>query len=168
MALSMYQATIPVFVRMLNNLSSILTKASHHAEAKKIDQAVFINARLAPDMFALARQVQIASDTAKGCGARLTGVEIPSYADTETTFAELHERITKTVEFLNSIPEEQFNGSEERKITLKMRSGEIQFSGQEYVLYFVLPNFYFHITTAYDILRHNGIEIGKMDFLGPV
>lgn len=164
----MYQATIPVFVRMLNNLSSILTKASHHAEAKKIDQAVFINARLAPDMFALARQVQIASDTAKGCGARLTGVEIPSYADTETTFAELHERITKTVEFLNSIPEEQFNGSEERKITLKMRSGEIQFSGQEYVLYFVLPNFYFHITTAYDILRHNGIEIGKMDFLGPV
>ncbi len=168
MAFSMYQATIPVFIRMLNNLSAILTKASHHAEAKKIDPSVLINARLAPDMFALARQVQIASDTAKGCGARLANIEIPTYEDKEITFAELHERITKTVQFLKSIPEEKFNGSEERKITLKMRSGEIHFNGQQYVLTFALPNFYFHVTTAYDILRHNGLDIGKMDFLGSV
>ncbi|CEG57137.1 DUF1993 domain-containing protein [Legionella fallonii] len=168
MALSMYQATIPAFIRMLNNLSAILIKASHHAEAKKIDPAVFINARLAPDMFALARQVQIATDTAKGCGARLADVEIPSYADTETSFAELHERIAKTVQFLKSIPEEKLNGSEEREITLKMRGSEIRLSGQQYVINFALPNFYFHVTTAYDILRHNGLEIGKMDFLGAV
>lgn len=164
----MYQATIPAFIRMLNNLSAILIKASHHAEAKKIDPAVFINARLAPDMFALARQVQIATDTAKGCGARLADVEIPSYADTETSFAELHERIAKTVQFLKSIPEEKLNGSEEREITLKMRGSEIRLSGQQYVINFALPNFYFHVTTAYDILRHNGLEIGKMDFLGAV
>ena len=166
MALSMYQVTIPVFIRMLNNLLSILTKASHYAEAKKIDPAVLINARLAPDMFALARQIQIASDTAKGCGARLAEMEIPSYADTETTFEELHERITKTIQFLKSINKDKFNGCEDRQIVLKVRGKEIHFSGQDYVLSFVIPNFYFHVTTAYDILRHNGLEIGKMDFLG--
>ncbi|WP_454782828.1 DUF1993 domain-containing protein [Legionella sp. WA2022007384] len=166
MALSMYQVTIPVFIRMLNNLLSILAKASQYAEAKKIDPAVLINARLAPDMFALARQIQIASDTAKGCGARLAEMEIPSYADTETTFAELHERITKTIQFLKSINKDKFNGCEDRQIVLKARGKDIHFTGQDYVLSFVIPNFYFHVTTAYDILRHNGLEIGKMDFLG--
>jgi uncharacterized protein len=166
MALSMYQATVPVFIHMLNNLSSILTKASHYAEAKKVDPAVLMNARLAPDMFALARQVQIAADLAKGCGARLAEIEIPTYADTETTFAELHERITKTVHFLKSINKDQFNGCEERQIILKIRGNDLHFSGLDYVLSFVTPNFYFHVTTAYNILRHNGVEIGKMDFLG--
>jgi hypothetical protein len=168
MALSMYQTTVPVFIRMLNNLSTILTKAAHHAELKKIDPAVFINARLAPDMFALARQVQIATDVAKGCAARLADIEIPSFADTETTFPELHERLAKTVRFLEGINAAQLNGSEERTINLKLRGEEISFTGPDYTLGFALPNFYFHVTTAYDILRHNGLDIGKRDFLGKI
>jgi hypothetical protein len=166
MSLSMYQATIPVFIRMLNNLSTLLTKAAHYAETKKFDPAVLINARLAPDMFALARQVQIASDTAKGCGARLTNIEIPSFADTETTFDQLHERIAKTVQFLQNINAAKFDGCEERTVTLKLPNEELQLTGQDYAMLFALPNFYFHFTTAYDILRHNGLDIGKKDFLG--
>ena len=162
----MYQVTIPVFIRMFNNLSSILTKASHYAEEKKIDPAVLINARLAPDMFTLARQIQIASDAAKGCGARLAQIEIPSYTDTETTFTELSERITKTIQFLKSIDKDKFEGSEEREVIMKVPGRDLHFSGQDYVMNFVLPNFYFHVTTAYNILRHNGVAIGKMDFLG--
>jgi hypothetical protein len=166
MSLTMYQASIPVFVRMLGNLSSILDKAAAHAEAKKIDPPVFINSRLAPDMYPLSRQVQIATDMAKGCAARLAGIEVPGYEDNETTFAELQARIAKTVAFLQSVSELQINGSEERTVTLKLRDNEISFLGQPYLLNFVLPNFYFHITTAYAILRHNGVEIGKMDFIG--
>lgn len=166
MSLNMYQASIPVFVRMLGNLSSILDKAAAHAEAEKIDQAVFINARLAPDMYPLSRQIQIATDMVKGCAARLAGIDVPSYEDNETTFADLKARITKTVAFLKSINAEQINGSEDRTITLKLRGKEVSFLGQSYLLNFVLPNFYFHITVAYAILRHNGLEIGKMDYIG--
>jgi uncharacterized protein len=166
MSLDMYQASIPVFVRMLGNLSSILDKALTHAEAKKIDPAVFITGRLAPDMFPLSRQVQIATDMVKGCAARLAGVDVPSYEDNETTFADLQARIDKTVEFLQSVSAEQINGGEGRTVTLKIRGKEVNFQGQPYLLDFVLPNFYFHITATYAILRHNGVEIGKMDYLG--
>lgn len=168
MSLSMYQASVPVLIRGLNNLAVILNKGIAHAEAKNIAPEVFLQARLAPDMFPLVRQVQSVSDIAKGCAARLAGIEVPSYADTETTFPELQERIAKTVTFLESIASEQIDGSEERAITLKIRSHEIHFIGQGYLLAFAMPNFYFHLTTAYDILRHNGVELGKMDYLGGV
>lgn len=166
MQLSMYQASIPVFVRALGNLSAILDKAAAHAEARKIDPPVFINARLAPDMFPLSRQVQSASDSAKGCAARLAGIEVPRYEDTETTFAELRARIAKTVMFMQGVKAAQVDGSEDRTITLKLRGREVNFSGREYLLNFVLPNFFFHATAAYAILRHNGLEIGKTDYLG--
>lgn len=166
MSLTMYQASIPVFIRMLGNLSAILDKADAHAEAKKIDQAVFINARLSPDMYPLSKQVQIATDMVKGCTARLAGIEVPSYEDNETTFSDLQARIAKTVAFLQSVNEGQINGSEQRTVTLKLRGKEVSFIGQPYLLNFVLPNFYFHITATYAILRHNGVDIGKMDFLG--
>ena len=162
----MYQASIPVFVRMLGNFSAILDKAIAHAEAKKIDHAVFINARLAPDMYPLSRQVQIATDIVKGGGARLAGIAVPSYEDNETTFAELQARIAKTMAFLQSLTAGQITGSEDRTITLNIRGKEINFLGQPYLLNFVIPNFYFHITCAYAILRHNGVDVGKMDFLG--
>jgi hypothetical protein len=162
----MYQASVPVFLRGLENLAAILAKGAAHAEAKKIDPAVFINARLAPDMLPLARQVHIASDAAKGCVARLAGVEVPSFPDTETTFPELQARIAKTVDFVKGFSAAQIDGSEERACTLKTRNGEINLPGQDYLLKLSLPNFFFHVTTAYDILRHNGVELGKMDYLG--
>jgi uncharacterized protein len=166
MTLSMYQASLPNFIRGLNNLSAILTKAAAHAEAKKIDPSVFINARLAPDMFPLSRQVQITTDQVKGFAARIAGVEIPSYPDTESTFPELQARITKTVDFLKSFKPEQIDGNEEKNIELKAGQRELKFKGQDYLTHFVIPNFYFHITTAYAILRHNGLEIGKKDYIG--
>ncbi len=166
MSLTMYQASIPVFVRMLDNLSGILDKAAAHAEAKKIDPAIFINARLAPDMFPLSRQVQIATDMVKGCAARLAGIDVPSYEDNETTFSELQARIAKAKAFIESVSASQIDGSEERKITLKFGSKELNFLGQAYLLDFVLPNFHFHLTTTYAILRHNGVEIGKKDYTG--
>lgn len=166
MSLSMYQISIPVFIRQLSNLSAILKKAEEHALARKIEAEVFINARLAPDMFPLSRQVQIATDGAKGCAARLAGVEVPSYPDTEKTFPELQARIAKTIEFLKTFNAKQIDGSEERKVTLKLRGQDTTFSGQPYLLNFVLPNLYFHITTTYAILRHNGLDIGKKDFIG--
>ncbi|MCC7048168.1 MAG: DUF1993 family protein [Alphaproteobacteria bacterium] len=166
MSLSMYQASVPVFLRMLGNLLAILDKAAKHADAKKIDPSVFVTARLAPDMFALARQVQIATDAAKGCAARLAGVEVPSYADTEASIPELQARIAKTIDFIKSIKPAQIDGSEDRTVTLKMRGKDVSFKGQPYMLNVAMPNFYFHVTTTYDILRHNGVEIGKTDFLG--
>lgn len=166
MSLSIYQASVPVFVRMLDNLSKILDLAVQYAEEKKIEPSVLINARLAPDMYPLSRQVQIATDMAKGCAARLAGMEVPVYEDNETTFPELQERIAKTLAFIQSVSADQIDGSEERHITLKLRSREVSFTGQPYLLHFVLPNFYFHVTTAYAILRHNGLAIGKMDFIG--
>jgi hypothetical protein len=166
MTLSMYQASVPVFGRGLESLSAILNKAATHAEAKKIDPVVFITARLAPDMFALARQVQIASDAAKGCVARLAGVDVPSYPDTESTFPELAARVAKTIAFVKGFTAAQIDGSEDRNVTLKMRGEERKFSGQAYLFNLALPNFYFHVTTTYDILRHNGVELGKADYLG--
>jgi uncharacterized protein len=164
--ISMYQASVPVFIRMLGNLRAILAKGAAHAEARKFDPAVLINGRLAPDMFALARQVQIAADMAKGAAARLAGVEPPKYEDNETTFPELHARIDKTIAFLETLKPAQIDGSEARSITLTMRSGTRSFVGLPYLVDFVLPNLYFHATTAYNILRHNGVELGKGDFLG--
>jgi len=166
MSLTMYQASVPVFVRMLGNLSAILDKAAAHAEAKKIDPAIFINARLAPDMYPLSRQIQIATDMVKGCVARLAGIDVPSYEDNEKTFAELQARIAKTVAFIQSISAAQIDSSEEREIILKFGSREMHFLGQAYLLDFVMPNFHFHLTTTYAILRHNGVEIGKRDYVG--
>ncbi len=166
MTLSMYQASIPVFIRVLGNLSKILDKGFAFAETKKIDPGVLINARLAPDMFPLSRQVQIATDGVKGCAARLAGIEVPSYLDNETTFPELQARIKKTVDFVNTVNPSQIDGSEERIVTLKVRNRELTFKGQPYLLHYVLPNLFFHTTTAYAILRHNGVEVGKLDYLG--
>jgi hypothetical protein len=165
MSISMYQASSPVFVRMLNNLSAILKKAEADAETRKIDTAVFANARLAPDMRPLTGQIQMATDSAKGCAARLAGVEVPSFPDVETTFAELQDRIARTVAFIEGVPADKIDGSEAREVVLKFPNGEMKFTGQDYLLTFVLPNFLFHVTTAYAILRHNGVPIGKMDFL---
>ena len=166
MSLSMYEASIPVFIRMLNNLSAILDKAVANAEARKIDPAAFIQARLAPDMHPLPRQIQIATDGAKGCAARLAGIDPPSYPDTETTFSELKERLAKTVAFLESVSAEQLEGSEDRAITLKFPGNEKTFTGKVFLQNFALPNLYFHATAAYAILRHNGVDVGKRDFLG--
>ena len=166
MSISMYQSSIPVFVRQLTNLSAILKKAEEHAIAKKIEPEVFINARLAPDMFPLSRQIQIATDGVKGAAARLAGVEVPSFPDTEKTFSELQARIAKTIEFAKTFSAKQIDGSEDRKVTLKLRGQDTTFSGQPYLLNFVLPNLYFHITVAYAILRHNGVDVGKKDFIG--
>ncbi len=166
MSLSMYHASLPVLQRMLGNLQAILHKAEAYAAARKIEPSVLLNARLAPDMLPLISQVQIATDTAKGCAARLAGLEVPSYADTESSFAELQARIDKTLAFIAGIDAAQLEGSEGRSITLKFPNMELNYNGQDYLLSFVLPNFFFHVTTAYAILRHNGLEIGKMDFLG--
>lgn len=166
MALSMYQASVPGMMRTLNNLAAILGKAAAHAEARKIDPAVLIGSRLYPDMFALGRQIQIASDNAKGCAARLAGMEPPKYEDKEASFPELLERLKKTVAYLETFRPEQIDGSETRAITLQMRSGALNFDGQTYLLHYALPNFHFHAVTAYAILRHCGVDIGKKDFLG--
>jgi hypothetical protein len=166
MSLSMYQASVPVFQKMLGNLKAILQKAEAHAAAKKIDPAVLLNSRLFPDMFALTRQIQIATDVSKGAVCRLSGTDIPSYEDKEATFAEIHARIDKTLALLATFKPEQIDGQEERDITITPGGTERKFKGQAYLLHWALPNFYFHIMTTYAILRHNGVEVGKMDYLG--
>ena len=166
MTLSMHAASVPCFVRMLTSLDAILVKTQAHAAAKKIDPAVLLNARLFPDMFTLMRQIQIATDHAKGAVARLAGVDVPKYEDDEQTLEEIRARLAKTVAFLGSFTAAQLNGSENATITLKIGGQERSFNGQDYLLGFALPNFYFHVVTAYDILRHNGIEIGKRDYMG--
>ena len=166
MSLSMYQASVPTFVRMLNNLSAILDKAAAHVEAKKIDQSVLLQSRLYPDMFNFMRQIQITADFAKGTISRLAGMEPPKYEDTETSFADLKARIQKTLDFIQTFKREQIDGSEEKIINIKAGQRELSFPGQIYLLHFALPNFYFHAATAYAILRHNGVEVGKMDFIG--
>jgi uncharacterized protein len=168
MSLSMYAASIPTFVHGLKNLSAILDKAEKYAQEKKIDPSVLITARLYPDMFALSRQVQIACDIVKGGVARLAGGEVPSFPDTESTFAELQARIQKTIDFIESKSASQVNGSEERDINLTVGGHVMKFTGQDYLLKFVIPNFYFHISVTYSILRHNGVGVGKMDFLGNI
>ena len=166
MAVSMYQASVPAFVQMLSSLAAILDKAEAYAAERKIDPAVLLGWRLAPDMFALARQVQIATDHAKGCCARLAAVEVPKYADDETAFADLRARIARTIDFVRSFEPSDFDGSEDRGITITAGGRELRFKGQQYLVNFVLPNFYFHVTTAYNILRHCGLPIGKRDFMG--
>ncbi|MEI7430159.1 MAG: DUF1993 domain-containing protein [Betaproteobacteria bacterium] len=168
MTISMYEASVPAFVSMLNNLSAMLDKAQAYAESKKVAPAVLPASRLFIDMFPLSKQVQIACDFAKGTVARLAGIEIPKYEDNELTIDELKARIAKTIAFVESVAAAQINGSEDKEITLSVGGQEMKFKGQPYLLGFSLPNFYFHLTTAYNILRHNGVEIGKRDFMGLV
>jgi hypothetical protein len=165
-ALSMYRASLPVFVRALENLKAILAKAAAHAASRKLDPLVLTGARLYPDMFPLARQVQIACDTAKNSAARLAGVEPPKHEDTEESFDELQARLDKTLAYLRGFEPKQLEGSEERAIKMPAPGGEVSFRGEDYLLYFALPNLFFHATTAYAILRHDGVELGKLDFLG--
>ena len=166
MSFTLYDASIPPMTRALQNLSKILDKAVADAKTKDIAPTKLIEGKLAADMRPLTFQIQTASDTAKGCAARLAGIEAPAMADTETTFPELQQRIAKTIAFLDSVKPAQLAGAEDRSVVLKFPSGEMKFTGKDYVTGFALPNFYFHVTTAYAILRHNGIEIGKRDFLG--
>lgn len=166
MSISIYEVTVPALVRGLGILSIYLDKAAAFAADNGIDPTVLVNARLAPDMQPLAGQVQRASDTAKGSVTRLTGAVAPAFADTETTIEQLKERIANTVAFLNSVTEDQYAGAEERTVELKFRTSAITLTGKAYALSFLLPNFYFHVTTAHDILRHNGVKIGKLDYIG--
>jgi uncharacterized protein len=167
MSVSMYNTSIPVFKQLLNALSDVLAKAEAHATEKKIDPNALLQARLFPDMFPLVRQVQIAADFAKSVPARLAGAEVPAYEDTEQTFADLHARIKKTLAFIDGLPAEKIDGSETLEIVLRPGTPkEKKLSGQTYLLGYGLPQFFFHVTTAYDILRHNGVEIGKRDFMG--
>ena len=166
MNISMYQASAPRFVNILTNLSAILDKAQAHVDAKKIDPSALTAFRLYPDMLPLTSQVRIACDAAKGAAARLAGLEPPKYEDNEQTLAELKARIAKTIEFVRSIKPEQIDGSEDRDITLRLGGKDTALKGMQYLLGVAVPNFYFHVTTAYDILRHNGVELGKRDYLG--
>jgi hypothetical protein len=168
MSISMYDVSIPVMTRGLTNLSAILDKAAAHAATKKFDSVVLAQARLFPDMHPLARQVQIACDTAKGAAGRLAGIEVPKHEDTETTLAELKARIAKTVDFLKSVTAAQLKDSESRAIEIKFPNGSWKFTGIAYLTDYVLPNFFFHVSTAYALLRKNGVEIGKGDYLGAI
>ena len=168
MTLSMYHASAPRFANLLKNLSGLLDKAQAHCDAKKIDPLALTSFRLFPDMFPLSRQVQIATDTAKGAMARLAGIEIPKYEDTEQTLAELKARIAKTVDFVVSVPPAKVEGTEGKDIALKIAGKDTTLKGVQYLFGHAYPNFYFHCTTAYNILRHNGVELGKRDFLGAV
>lgn len=165
MSLTMYEASVPVFVRMLENLSAVLKKGEAFAAEQGVNESTLTEARLAEDMFPLVKQIQIASDAAKGAGARLAGVEIPSFEDSEVTFADMQARIAKTIGFLKTVTPEQMDGSATKDVVVKMKTGELNFSGRDYLLTFAFPNFFFHVTTAYDILRHKGVQLGKNDFL---
>jgi hypothetical protein len=166
MSYTIYDASVPVMIRALTNLSNILDKAVAQATKDGTPLSTLLDARLAPDMRQLPFQIQSASDAAKGCAARLAGIDAPSMPDTETTFPELKARIAKTIDFLNSADASKFAGAEDRSIVLKFPQGEMKFTGRDFLAGFALPNFFFHVTTAYALLRHEGINIGKMDFLG--
>ena len=167
MSISMYDASVPVFKQMLGSLSVVLKKAQEHANDKNIDPSILLQARLFPDMFHLIRQVQIATDFAKGVTARLAGIDVPVYEDNETNFESLQRRIAKTIEFLSSVPESKIVGSEQRDITTQAGTPkERKFIGETYLLHYGLPQFFFHVNTAYGILRHEGVEIGKRDYMG--
>jgi hypothetical protein len=166
MPITMHSASVPMFVRMLGNLNKFIEKAEAHAQAKKFDPAVYLAARLAPDMLPFTRQVQIACDTAKFCVARLAGVEAPKHEDNEASLADLKARIAKTLAFVQSVPAEQIAGTEDKDIHVPRRDGVMVMKGEAYLKHFDTPNFYFHVTTAYALLRHNGVELGKGDFLG--
>ena len=166
MPISMYSASVPVFSSMLNNLAHVLAKGEANAAQRKIEPAVFLNDRLAPDMYTLTAQVQIATDHAKGAPARLSGRDPLKLEDKEASFTELQARIEKVQEYLKTFSPADIDGSEEKEITLKLGGNEVKYPGMQYLLHFAMPNFYFHVTTAYAILRHNGVPIGKGDFFG--
>ena len=166
MSLTMHSASVPIFVRMLGNMSTWLDKAAAHASAKKFEPTVYLSARLAPDMLPLSTQIQIACDAAKFCVARLAGVESPKFDDDEASLDDLKKRIAKTIDYVQSVPAEQIDGSDARSIPVPRRAGAITMTGEAYLKHFVLPNFFFHVTTTYALLRHNGVELGKSDFLG--
>jgi hypothetical protein len=163
-----YSMSVPVFAKTLGNLSAILDKAAAHAEVKKIDPAVLLTSRLYPDMFPLTKQVQVACDFAKGTVARLAGEEPPKYDDNETTIESLKARIARTVDYVQGFQAARFAGAEEREVQMKIRDQTLSFKGLPYLAHMALPNFFFHATTAYDILRHNGVELGKRDFIGAI
>ena len=166
MSITMYSASVPVFVRMLGNLNLWLDKAEAHAQAKKFDAGVYLGARLAPDMLPFSKQIQIACDAVKFGVARLSGVEAPKFADDETSIAELRERIAKTIAFVQSVPAGRIDGTEDKDVTVPRRDTSMTLKGEVYLKHFVLPNFYFHLTTTYALLRHYGVELGKGDYLG--
>ncbi len=166
MNISMYQASAPRFVNILGNLSNILDKAQAHVDAKKLDPATLTTYRLFPDMLPMTKQIQIACDTAKGVVGRLAGVEIPVYEDNEKTLVDLKARVAKTIAFIQTLTPGQIDGTEDKEIVIKRGDKETHYKGMQFLLGHALPNFYFHVTTAYNILRHNGIEIGKRDYLG--
>ena len=168
MTISMYQASVPRIINMLGNLSRIIEKAQAHADAKKIDPAAIIYFRLYPDMFSLCRQVQIATDTAKSVVARLAGADIPAYEDNERSFDDLKARIAKTIAFVETFTPAQIDGTEDKDIVTKRGDKATHYKGMQFLLNHAMPNVYFHVTTAYNILRHNGVEIGKRDYLGTV
>lgn len=167
MTISMFQASVPAFIRALNNLAAILEKGAAHAQARKIDDAVMLSSRLFPDMFPLARQVQIATDTARSGAGRLAGAEFPSYDNKEANFNDLALRIRNSIAYLESLQRSQIDGSEDKTISWQSRSSTKSMQALPYLMNHLLPNIHFHVTTAYCILRHNGVEIGKKDFLGP-
>lgn len=167
MTISMYQASVPVFIRSLNNLAAIMEKGAAHAQARKIDETVLLGSRLFPDMFPLSRQVQLATDTARSGVGRLAGVDFPAYEDTETTIGQLLQRIRNSITYLESLRPAQIDGSEDKTVFWQTRSSTRSMEGLPYLMNHLLPNVHFHVTTAYDILRHNGVELGKKDFLGP-
>jgi len=166
MSMSMYSVSVPVFRQILGSLATILEKAEAHVDAKKIEPDALLRARLFPDMFPLLRQVQLATDFAKGAAARLAGVDVPRYDDVEQDFAGLQARLEKTLAFLDSVSREAIDAGAEREVVIGSGASERHFQGQAYLLHYALPNFYFHAATAYDILRHNGLEVGKRDFIG--
>jgi uncharacterized protein len=168
MSVSLYEVSLPIFTLHLNNLSAILDKATSHAEDRKVDPKVLPQVRLIADMLPLSAQIQIACDTAKGAAARLAGIDIPKYEDTEATLAELKARVAKTLEFIKSIKPQQFQGAETRDIVLTFPQSTLKFNGLNYLTNFALPNFFFHMTIAYALLRKNGVALGKRDFLGPI
>ncbi len=166
MAISMYQVSLPIFVRHLNGLAGCMKKAQALYAEKKYDESTLLSYRFYPDMFSFTRQVRAATDHARTCAALLAGLEAPKYEDNEKSLAELIARVEKTIAWLNTVKPEQIDGSEGKSVTVKMRDRELKFTGQELLLNRSMPNFYFHCTTAYDIMRHNGVEIGKRDFMG--
>lgn len=167
MSVSLYDVSVPIFTLTLNNLSAILDKAQSHAESKKVDPKVLAGARLIIDMLPLSNQIQIACDTAKGAAARLAGLPVPKHEDTEATIADLKARITKTLDFIKTVKPDQMQGAETREIVLSFPQNTLKFTGVNYLTNFVLPNFFFHVTIAYALLRKNGVDLGKRDFLGP-
>jgi uncharacterized protein len=166
MSISMHSASVPIFVRMLGNMNGWLDKAEAHAKEKKFETDVYLVSRLAPDMLPFTQQIQIACDAAKFCMARLSGVDAPKFEDNETTLADLRERIRKTVDYVSSVPVDAIDGTDAKDITVPRRAGPMTMKGETYLKQFVLPNFFFHVTTVYALLRFNGVDLGKGDYLG--